>query len=68
MNVVDNLNSVKVINKPCVCSSTMRLSSVCGLHGDDAKQLVMSLLEFYAITNNYLITVVENFGNFTNYL
>jgi hypothetical protein len=38
MNVVDNLNSVKVINKPCVCLSTMRLSSVCGLHGDEAKQ------------------------------
>ncbi len=26
------------INKPCVCSSTMRLSSVCGLLGDRAKQ------------------------------
>jgi hypothetical protein len=34
MNVVDNLNSVKVINKPCVYSSTMRLSTSCGLHRD----------------------------------
>jgi hypothetical protein len=30
MNVVDNLNSVTVINKPCVCSRTMRLSTFCG--------------------------------------
>ncbi len=37
--LINNLNSVQVINKPCVCSSTMRLSSLCGLHGDDAKQL-----------------------------
>jgi hypothetical protein len=34
MNVVDNLNSVKVINKPCVYSTTMRLSTFCGLHRD----------------------------------
>jgi hypothetical protein len=34
MNVVDNLNSVYVINKPCVCSSTMRLSTFCSLHRD----------------------------------
>ncbi len=34
MNVVDNLNSVMVINKPCVCSSAMRLSTFCGLHRD----------------------------------
>jgi hypothetical protein len=34
MNVVDNLNSVKVINKPCVCSRTMRLSTFCGLRHD----------------------------------
>jgi hypothetical protein len=34
MNVVDNLNPVKVINKPCVCSSTMRLSPFCGFHRD----------------------------------
>ncbi len=26
MNVVVNLNSVKVINKPCVCTRTMHLS------------------------------------------
>ncbi len=42
MNAVDNLNSVQVINKPCVCSSTMRLSSVCGLLGDRAKQFQCS--------------------------
>jgi hypothetical protein len=34
MNVVDNLNSVKVINKLCVCSRTMRLSTFCGLCRD----------------------------------
>jgi hypothetical protein len=34
MNVVANLNFVKVINKPCVCSSTMRLSSWNGLPRD----------------------------------
>jgi hypothetical protein len=34
MNVVDNLNSVWVINKPCVCSRTMRLSTFCGLRRD----------------------------------
>ncbi len=34
MNVVDNLNSVWVINKPCVCTRTMRLSTSCGLHRD----------------------------------
>jgi hypothetical protein len=34
MNVVDNLNSVQVINKPCVCSRTMRLSTFCGLRRD----------------------------------
>jgi hypothetical protein len=43
MNVVNNLNSVYVINKPCVCSSTMRLSSVYGLHGDDAKHYLEPL-------------------------
>ncbi len=34
MNVVDNLNSVQVINKRCVCSRTMRLSTFCGLRRD----------------------------------
>jgi hypothetical protein len=34
MNVVDNLNSVLVINKPCVCSRTMRLSTFYGLRRD----------------------------------
>ncbi len=43
MNVVDNLNSVKVINKPCVCSSTMRLSTFCGLHRDTEQVLVKTL-------------------------
>ncbi len=39
MNVISNLNSVQVINKPCVSSSTMRLHSLLGLRGDGAKQL-----------------------------
>jgi hypothetical protein len=39
MNVVDNLNSVKVINKPCVYSSTMRLSTFCGLHSDTEQEV-----------------------------
>ncbi len=34
MNVVDNLNSVKVINKPCVCTRTMRLSTFSALRRD----------------------------------
>ncbi len=34
MNVVDNLNSVQVLNKPCVCSRTMRLSTFCGVRRD----------------------------------
>ncbi len=34
VNVVANLNSVYVINKPCVYTSTMRLSTFCGLHRD----------------------------------
>ncbi len=34
MNVVDNLNSVKVINKPCVCTRTMRLSTFAALRRD----------------------------------
>jgi hypothetical protein len=38
MNVVDNLNSVQVINKPCVCSRTMRLSTFCGLRPDQEQE------------------------------
>ncbi len=34
MNVVDNLNSVSGLNKPCVSSRTMRLSTFCGLRRD----------------------------------
>jgi hypothetical protein len=34
MNVVDNLNSVQVINKPCVCTRTMSLSAFYILHRD----------------------------------
>ncbi len=34
MNVVDNLNSVKVINKPSVCTRTMRLSTFSTLPRD----------------------------------
>ncbi len=34
MNVVDNLNSVYVINKPCVRSRTMRLSALAALRRD----------------------------------
>ncbi len=41
MNVVDNLNSVQVINKPCVWSSTMRLSTFCGLHRDTEQYLLL---------------------------
>jgi hypothetical protein len=33
MNVVDNLNSV-YINKPCVCTRTMRLSPLAALRRD----------------------------------
>jgi hypothetical protein len=44
MNVVDNLNSVWVINKPCVYSSTMRLSTFCGLHRDTEQQRSSTLL------------------------
>jgi hypothetical protein len=39
MNVVDNINCVKVINKPCVCSRTMRLSTFCGLRRDQEQTL-----------------------------
>jgi hypothetical protein len=42
MNVVDNLNSVKVINKPCVCSRTMRLSTFCRLRRDKEQGLLLS--------------------------
>jgi hypothetical protein len=45
MNVVDNLNSVQVINKPCVYSSTMRLSTFCGLHRD-TEQLHIYMAQF----------------------
>jgi hypothetical protein len=38
MNVVDNLNSVLVINKPCVCSRTMLLSTFCGLRRDQEQE------------------------------
>jgi hypothetical protein len=34
MNVVDILNSVKFINKPCVCTKTMRLSTFSALRRD----------------------------------
>ncbi len=34
MNVVDNLNSVQVINKPCVCTRTMHLSALAALRRD----------------------------------
>ncbi len=47
MNVISNLNSVQVINKPCVCSNTMRLYSLSGLRGDDAKQ---GLCGYFAIS------------------
>jgi hypothetical protein len=43
MNVVDNLNSGNVINKPCVCSRTMHLSTFCGLHRDQ-EQLQLFVL------------------------
>jgi hypothetical protein len=34
MNVVDNLNSVSVINKPCMSSRNMRLLPRAALHSD----------------------------------
>ncbi len=34
MNVFDNLNSVQIINKPCVCTRTMRLSALAALRCD----------------------------------
>ncbi len=34
MNVFDNLNPVQVINKPCVCTRTMRLSALAALSRD----------------------------------
>jgi hypothetical protein len=34
MNVVVNVNSVSVINKPCVCTRTMRLSALAALRRD----------------------------------
>ncbi len=52
MNVVDNLNSVYVINKPCVCSSTMRLSTFCGLHRDTEHQMVIEARQTGLIVNN----------------
>ncbi len=47
VNVVTNLNSVQVINKPCVCSRTMRLSTFCGLRRDQEHLLsVLVLLDY----------------------
>jgi hypothetical protein len=37
MNVVDNLNSVKVINKPCMSSRCMSLLPRTTLHSDSAQ-------------------------------
>ncbi len=48
MNVVDNLNSVQVINKPCVYSSTMRLSTFCGLHRD-AEHVYTTLMTLHEV-------------------
>jgi hypothetical protein len=43
MNVVNNLNSVKVLNKPCVCSRTMRISTFCGLRRDQEQLRLLRL-------------------------
>ncbi len=39
MNVVDNLNSVQVINKPCVCTRTMQLSALAALRRDREQEV-----------------------------
>jgi hypothetical protein len=49
MNVVANLNSVYVINKPCVCSSTMRLSTFCGLRRDTEQNRLYELYNLYML-------------------
>jgi hypothetical protein len=43
MNVVDNLNSVKVINKPCMSSRCMSLLPRATLHSD-SEQLLLSII------------------------
>ncbi len=45
MNVVDNLNSVSVINKPCMSSRNMSLLPRATLHSD-SEQLVNILYGF----------------------
>jgi hypothetical protein len=45
MNVVDNLNSVKVINKPCMSSRNMCLLPRTTLHSDSEQFIYNWMLE-----------------------
>jgi hypothetical protein len=45
MNVVDNLNSVLVINKPCMSSRNMRLLPWATLHSDSEQFIYNLMLE-----------------------
>ncbi len=42
MNVVDNLNSVKVINKPCMSSRRMSLLPRTALHSDSEQYVYIA--------------------------
>ncbi len=64
MNVVDNLNSVQVINKPCVCSSTMRLSTFCGLHRDTEQILLFDLNIAYNAVFSINHSILYDFKTF----
>ncbi len=71
MNVVDNLNSVKVINKPCVCARTMRLSPLAALRRDRNScycQLLFFryLYFFFTDTEKYLSQLGESTQNLFN--
>ncbi len=56
MNVVDNLNSVQVINKPCMSSRRMSLLPRATLHSD-SKQYVMQKTDFYIFWNDAHCTI-----------
>jgi hypothetical protein len=58
MNVVDNLNSVWVINKPCVCSRTMRLFTFCGLCRDQEQSLSMLHVHVNAVSMLYVCSIL----------
>jgi hypothetical protein len=52
MNVVDNLNYVKVINKPCMSSRNMCLLPWATLHSDSEQELML------VKTSNYVTFVI----------